>query len=342
MAKVNCSKCATHTEDFPHGDGLCSSCRVEQAKCAHFNTVGAADWAGTKIVFTCTKCGKKVKTITNETPRIPLSKHPIHYASPFQKDITGIWDNADAMEEKPTVPIHSNLKGYYRRALNDTSGGVLEDGKPMWKYEKWGDTITAPTTVEQVSQKIKSWAQVFGPKIEYAVVRCLGCNLYHNQADWSGTHCPACSGKGTVNIEDHVKPSFVKVKKVTPPMKNGEVRKLPKSNSPMWTTQWTVQGTAKAPYVVSRTVNPKGSTTAEGWACSCPNFTQHSPRTECKHILKVMLSEGVKPSAAPVALMPEDQQEAFQKFLRQQAAAGTPALPAGASKPLFTTGRKFR
>lgn len=125
-------------------------------------------------------------------------------------------------------------------------------------------------------------------------------------------------------------------------MKNGEVRKLAKSNSPMWMTQWSVMGTAKLPYVVSRTVNPKGSTTEEGWACSCPNFTQHTPRTECKHILKVMMTEGVKPKGAPVAMLPDAQQEAFQKFLRQQAAAGTPAIPAGEAKPLFAKGRRFR
>jgi hypothetical protein len=126
-------------------------------------------------------------------------------------------------------------------------------------------------------------------------------------------------------------------------MKNGDVRPLPQSNSPMWTTQWAVQGTAKAPYVVSkRTSIGDQSTTDQGWACSCPNFTQHTPRTECKHILKVMLGEGVKPTGPPVANMSDEQQAAFQKFLRQQAEAGTPALPAGKAKPLFTTGRKFR
>jgi hypothetical protein len=56
-----------------------------------------------------------------------------------------------------------------------------------------------------------------------------------------------------------------------------------------------------------------------------------------------MMTEGVKPNGPPVASLPEEQQEAFQKFLRQQAAAGTPAIPStGKAKPLFTTGRKFR
>ena len=128
-------------------------------------------------------------------------------------------------------------------------------------------------------------------------------------------------------------------------MKNGDYRKLPQSSSPLWMSQWAVQGTAKAPYIVSKKVfaaNYSASTTDQGWACSCPNFTQHTLRTECKHILKVMLGEGVKPNGAPVASLPDDQQDAFQKFLRQQAERGTPALPAEKHKPLFTTGRRFR
>jgi len=138
-------------------------------------------------------------------------------------------------------------------------------------------------------------------------------------------------------------------------MKNGDYRKLPQSSSPLWMSQWAVQGTAKAPYIVSKKVfaaNYSASTTDQGWACSCPNFTQHTPRTECKHILKVMLGEGVKPGlspdlsscnyGAPVASLPDDQQDAFQKFLRQQAERGTPALPAGKTKDLFAKGRRFR
>jgi hypothetical protein len=146
-------------------------------------------------------------------------------------------------------------------------------------------------------------------------------------------------------------------------MKNGDYRKLPQSSSPLWMSQWAVQGTAKAPYIVSKKVfaaNYSASTTDQGWACSCPNFTQHTPRTECKHILKVMLGEGVKPngsfqltwtppaadctwiSRGGIASLPDDQQDAFQKFLRQQAERGTPALPAGKTKDLFAKGRRFR
>jgi hypothetical protein len=56
-----------------------------------------------------------------------------------------------------------------------------------------------------------------------------------------------------------------------------------------------------------------------------------------------MLAEGVKPQTPPVAALPDEQQAAFQKFLRQQAAAGTPAIPAtGKAKDLFPKGRRFR
>lgn len=102
----------------------------------------------------------------------------------------------------------------------------------------------------------------------------------------------------------------------------------PKANSPLWTVQWPGHA--------------NGATTSEGWACSCPDFTKHSPRTECKHILKVMQLENVKPASPPVASLPEDQQEAFRKFLLMQAERGTPARPVGKTKPLITQGRRFR
>lgn len=71
------------------------------------------------------------------------------------------------------------------------------------------------------------------------------------------------------------------------PMKNGEIRKVSASVSPLWTDQWMVMGTAKAPYIVSK------KTKSGEWQCSCPDWTKHTPRTDCKHILKVKLQEGV-------------------------------------------------
>jgi hypothetical protein len=127
------------------------------------------------------------------------------------------------------------------------------------------------------------------------------------------------------------------------PKKNGQVRKLPRSSSPLFTTQWSAQGSARLPYVISHRENAiNGAVTDEGWACSCPDFTRHTPRADCKHICWVKKSEHIELTAAPVALLPKAQREAFNKFLLQQATAGTPALPAGKSKPFITQGRKFR
>jgi hypothetical protein len=164
---------------------------------------------------------------------------------------------------------------------------------------------------------------------------------------WSQEICLDCGAHvKTIMLPFAAKPILANWNpKVETAMKNGDIRPLPRSSSPMWTSQWAVRGAFAVPYVVSRKSHQEqynGSTTESGWACSCPNFTQHSPRTECKHILKVMLLIGTKPSAPPVASLPDDQQAAFQKFLRQQAERGTPALPTGKGKPLFTQGRRFR
>ena len=71
------------------------------------------------------------------------------------------------------------------------------------------------------------------------------------------------------------------------PMKKGEIRKLAKATSALWTDQWLVMGTAKAPYVIS-----KKQKTGE-WQCSCPDWSKHVPREDCKHILKVKMQEGI-------------------------------------------------
>ena len=75
----------------------------------------------------------------------------------------------------------------------------------------------------------------------------------------------------------------------------GEIWKLPQGYSPLWTEQWGYQGSAKAPYIISNKPmsHANGSTTSDGWACSCMSFTRNTPRTPCKHILNVMLKEGL-------------------------------------------------
>ena len=70
------------------------------------------------------------------------------------------------------------------------------------------------------------------------------------------------------------------------PLFNGEVRKLPKANSPLWTMQWAAQGSAKAPYIVSQRPmsQSNGAITSEGWACSCRDFTAVTRRVRTASI----------------------------------------------------------
>lgn len=125
-------------------------------------------------------------------------------------------------------------------------------------------------------------------------------------------------------------------------MKNGDVRKLPQANSPMWSSQWAVQGTAKAPYIVS-SKKKAGDGVATGWGetwgCSCPDWTKHSPRTDCKHIVNVKTKEGILITAttAPSNMNPEMKKE-FENFLVQKQAH---AVQLGQSA-LKEKGRKFR
>jgi hypothetical protein len=74
-------------------------------------------------------------------------------------------------------------------------------------------------------------------------------------------------------------------------MKKGELRRIPASSSPVWTDQWVYQGSGKMPYVVSHKKNAAGSSLE--WQCSCPAWTTTTPREDCKHVLKVKLTEGI-------------------------------------------------
>ena len=208
-------------------------------------------------------------------------------------------------------------------------------------------------TIYQGGVHLVPKSEVAHEKLEYAKV-CLnpGGKIVYDESAGIPGKLPWGEKEKPMAHWKPLKPTYhsplkpILVKNPTAAMKNGDVRKLPTVNSPMWTTQWAVQGSAWAPYVVSlkkfQNGTFDGNVTDKGWACSCPDFTRHVPRTECKHILKVMMIEGIKPNAPPVANLPDDQQEAFRKFLLQQAANGTPALPAGKSKPFVTQGRRFR
>jgi hypothetical protein len=135
-------------------------------------------------------------------------------------------------------------------------------------------------------------------------------------------------------------------------MKSGEIRKLPKSSSPMFTTQWAYQGTAKTPYIISCRQGYKGNgyateqQKAQEWQCSCKSWTTTVPRQNCKHIIAVKLKEGilkdvtskplivVKPEKGHVVIS-EEEHEAYKKFL---AARGTRK----AGNNFDEEGRRFR
>jgi hypothetical protein len=132
----------------------------------------------------------------------------------------------------------------------------------------------------------------------------------------------------------------------------GEIWKLDSANAPMNVNQWGYQGSSKAPYIVSNYATKRdGSTTTDGWACSCMSFTRNVPRTPCKHILNVMLQEGKKPSTlkskhedlAALAGLGDADVDAFKKWQKEQAAAKEIKPTSGSELNLFgATGRRFR
>lgn len=131
--------------------------------------------------------------------------------------------------------------------------------------------------------------------------------------------CLNCQKKSPIQ-QIAPKPFLLPLKKVEEPkMKNGEIRKLPKANSPLWVEQWAVMGTAAKPYVVSLKKvfpNPNVGKVNE-WACSCPNWTSHTPRTECKHILSVIVKEKLTIPANQA--MDEKTAKEFAAFQKQRA-----------------------
>lgn len=227
--------------------------------------------------------------------------------------------------------------GYYRRCMTWTDVGMLDDGTPHWEYVKW---IHPPTTRKEAVASIKmlnmhGW--------QYAMLRCTGCGVHHNQAAWTGEFCENCNPEAALE-KIMSKPKFQP--------KEGDIWQLPKAGSPMWTKQWGYKGSSTAPYIISHRSTlvgmSNGATTTDGWACSCPNFTRKTPRVPCKHILNVMIKEGlggtISSPAVKMANVDDAKLRAFQEWERQQAALKAGNKPtAGAKLALFgVTTRKFR
>jgi hypothetical protein len=220
--------------------------------------------------------------------------------------------------------------GYYKRL-------GLPGEKGQWEFYSWKECgaldYKPPLTRAIAEQHVIDWQNGL---YQYALVQCGVCHNFHNGvSDWTGTRCLNCKPYSNSDI------------KVGNAMKNGEVRKLPKSSSPMWSEQWAAQGTAKVPYIVSRKAGNKAlwgnNATEDGWACSCADFTRHTPRAECKHIIRVQKKEGLlTPVNAGAGLLPS-QQAAFAKFLAQEKIKKIAAANMGDIKMVGDkTGRKFR
>lgn len=217
-------------------------------------------------------------------------------------------------------------------------------GLSTWQFISWKELGNQNlNTRENVETLINLWNDA-PAGVEYATVQCGGCHAFHNLESWVGTHCDKCSKLPSVKL--HKGEALV----ASAPMKNGDVRKLAKSSSPMWTEQWAAMGTAKIPYIVSRSKgHASGSTTADGWACSCSDFKKHTPRADCKHIIRVQKKEGLlgkySPSGAGVTGLSAEQAEAFKKFMAAEHAKKLVAIANedGGIKMLGDDqGRRFR
>jgi hypothetical protein len=204
---------------------------------------------------------------------------------------------------------------------------------------------------------VSGWDKIGDPILRDANsrLRCGFCRRLCNET-YKGGFCSSCAAEGTSFPEgfglvkkNNPKPNYPVLSAPYQIRNEGDIWKLPKANSPMWTEQWGYQGSAKAPYIISKRDESRvdGSTTATGWACACPNFTRHTPRTPCKHILNVILKEGlgaVKPVAAKLANVDDKKLKAFEKWEREQAARDAGNNPtSGVKLNLFgATTRKFR
>ena len=228
------------------------------------------------------------------------------------------------------------------RAALEVGGKVAYHGLlPGWTQDKW-DTQGDPVLRDADGK-----------------LRCNWCRQACNET-YRGGFCYTCGKEKKMATKKYGPGStqwkLLPMGKVTTasPLthKEGDIWKLPKSNSPMWTDQWGYQGSAKAPYIVSKKDegHSNGSTTADGWACSCMSFTRHTPRTPCKHILNVMMKEGLGQagkktlSKVGLATLTDADESAFLEWKRQQAALKVGNVPtAGAKLNLFgATTRKFR
>lgn len=253
-------------------------------------------------------------------------------------------------DEQKGTGMDARPSHYYKRKTSD----LYLPGS--WERQEWGgiNPLSRTAALGIIANWNKS-CKISGMQLEYKLadvkLACVKCAKEVSET-YKDDLCYAC------HVNEKVMSMPPKIIKLMPlskfgnPRNEGDIWKLPIVNSPMWTNQWAYQGSAKQPYIVSHRTDGQvnGSVTSDGWACSCMNFTRNVPRTECKHILKVMMSEGVtsqsKTAKMKMAGVDDAQLAAFKKWQKEQAEAGVAVLSdsekAGKMKLFDNTGRKFR
>lgn len=220
-----------------------------------------------------------------------------------------------------------------------------------WTFRSWNniEAKLRPGNRLAAIQLLEKWTKEIGT--QYALVQCTGCHAFHpgttNSADgWVGHVCDYCltekKNMGDILTMKGGQTAIFDAKgKATSMTVKSEVNKLPKVNSPVWTEQWSVVGSAKQPYIVSHKTNgANGSTTGDGWACSCMAFTRNTPREDCEHILKVRLHEGLGMSK-PV--IPTGHAKEYAEWLSLKAKKARAGAVDGEVKMVGdATGRRFR
>lgn len=217
----------------------------------------------------------------------------------------------------------------------------------FWEMAKWGKL--APKNFYEAENLIKEWnvaAEVQGDWcVRYKLpLHCGKCYHVCSETFGPGNECSKCHAEGYPVVK----------KPIVAVRTKGEIWLIDSSLSPMGTKQWGYMGSAKNPYIITQYKTKRdGSTTVDGWACGCMDFTRRVPRTPCKHILNVMAGEGIVPANVAKANagamkafagVNDEQLEAFKKWQREQAEAAEVKPEAGdPTLNLFgNTGRKFR
>lgn len=300
--------------------------KVSQESCSHTTTslTNGTDEDGNVVpVRRCTQCGMEKIEAKGYGKNVP----PSHYLKRSFSSYSKLWKTQD----NPAF---------------------------AWIRQEWG--AIRPQNREAAEEIVSGWnkdAAIMGMSVEYKCapfeLRCEKCKTRVSET-YKGDLCYSCHINEKVLSMPPKKPKAIPsihfgfLPKATIVRKEGDIWKLPAVNSPMWTSQWAYQGSAKEPYIVSQRTDgvTNGSVTNDGWACSCMNFTRNTPRTECKHILKVMMSEGKTVNKAKGAMANTDdaQLKAFKQWQMEQAAAGVSvvAKKEGKMRLFDQTSRKFR